>query len=276
MLRQLSYGEDFPFRAFCSVENLDFIGDHLPAQDTYSLFDYVEYLPYNDSMQPITEGGSTEPEPNGTILRWDFNDAGVVPAGWRLSGDGTNSIADGYLNLTNSTTSSRSGFSYDAEKVGAGKYTWRISVPAIGQGEKIMMGGSLYAATVDETEEYSFSIFVFYGTADNRASCSPAPTSSQLLLRCYTEAATVFKAIDANKEYTLTLDVRVKNDKYSVSWLLDGETIKTVNSFYDPNIIQFELSASTMANGGAWQGSVPCTRSYTAKYDYIEYKKYEY
>ena len=28
----------------CSVENLLFIGDHIPAQDNYGLFDYMEYL----------------------------------------------------------------------------------------------------------------------------------------------------------------------------------------------------------------------------------------
>ncbi|SNR74874.1 hypothetical protein [Lutibacter flavus] len=39
----LSYGSSIPFYIFCSVENLTFLGDHIPHQDNYALFDYVEF-----------------------------------------------------------------------------------------------------------------------------------------------------------------------------------------------------------------------------------------
>lgn len=39
----LEYGESIPFYIFCSVENLTFIGDHIPAQNNNALFDYVEF-----------------------------------------------------------------------------------------------------------------------------------------------------------------------------------------------------------------------------------------
>lgn len=39
----LNYGTKFKFNIFCSVENLSFIGDHIPYSDNYALFDYVEY-----------------------------------------------------------------------------------------------------------------------------------------------------------------------------------------------------------------------------------------
>ncbi|MBP1838789.1 hypothetical protein [Formosa algae] len=42
----LNYGEDTSFYIFCSVENLEFMGDHIPKQDNYGLFDDVEYAPY--------------------------------------------------------------------------------------------------------------------------------------------------------------------------------------------------------------------------------------
>lgn len=40
----LNYGENHPFYIFCSVENLTFLGDHIPGQDNYALFDYVEII----------------------------------------------------------------------------------------------------------------------------------------------------------------------------------------------------------------------------------------
>jgi hypothetical protein len=40
---QLNYGTKFKFKIFCSVENLSFMGDHIPYSDNYALFDFVEY-----------------------------------------------------------------------------------------------------------------------------------------------------------------------------------------------------------------------------------------
>ncbi|WP_299782629.1 hypothetical protein [uncultured Formosa sp.] len=42
----LNYGEDTRFYIFCSVENLQFIGDHIPSQDNYGVFDTVQYTAY--------------------------------------------------------------------------------------------------------------------------------------------------------------------------------------------------------------------------------------
>ncbi len=39
----LEYGESIPFYIFCSVENLTFIGDHIPTQNNNALFNYVEF-----------------------------------------------------------------------------------------------------------------------------------------------------------------------------------------------------------------------------------------
>lgn len=40
---QLLYGAEIAFRIYCSVENLKFIGDQIPQQENYGLFDYVTY-----------------------------------------------------------------------------------------------------------------------------------------------------------------------------------------------------------------------------------------
>jgi len=40
---ELNYGKNTKFKIFCSVENLHFIGDHIPANQNYALFDSVEF-----------------------------------------------------------------------------------------------------------------------------------------------------------------------------------------------------------------------------------------
>lgn len=40
---QLEFGNEISFHIFCSVENLKFIGDEIPQQENYGLFDFVQY-----------------------------------------------------------------------------------------------------------------------------------------------------------------------------------------------------------------------------------------
>ena len=41
---QTSFGNEIAFIVYCSVENLLFIGDHIPNQENYAIFDYVEFV----------------------------------------------------------------------------------------------------------------------------------------------------------------------------------------------------------------------------------------
>lgn len=40
---QLNYGTKSKFNMMCSLENLTFIGDHIPSTQNYALFDFVEF-----------------------------------------------------------------------------------------------------------------------------------------------------------------------------------------------------------------------------------------
>ena len=261
---QLDYGEEAYFRAISSVENLYGMGDHAATQENYALFDYLEYVPYDYSMKPIIEG-QLPPEPEGTTVKWDFEEAGFVPVGWTNNG-GT--IADGSLNLSNGNN-----FVYSPE-VGAGKYTWEIDVPLVGVGEKWLAGGNIAATNA---EERSFSMFVFSGTENDRAACTVPPVPGQMLVRCYTEAMGVYGVpIDPGK-HTLTIDLRLNADgAYWAAWIIDGEVAKTFTTWYTPAQFKFGFSMMTFADGGGWQGDKPTAKTYTVKYDYIEYKKYNY
>jgi hypothetical protein len=46
---QLAFGGETGFYIYCSVENLQFLGDHVPNQENYALFDYVEHSPQDTS-----------------------------------------------------------------------------------------------------------------------------------------------------------------------------------------------------------------------------------
>lgn len=41
--KTLTYGSSIKFKIFCSVENLNFIGDHIPTIQNYALFDWVKW-----------------------------------------------------------------------------------------------------------------------------------------------------------------------------------------------------------------------------------------
>lgn len=40
---ELNYGINNKFKIYCSLENLTFIGDHIPKSQNYAIFDFVEY-----------------------------------------------------------------------------------------------------------------------------------------------------------------------------------------------------------------------------------------
>lgn len=260
--QQMNFGEEAYFRAISSVENLYGMGDHAATRENYALFDYFEYVPYEYSMKPIIEG-QLPPEPEGTTTRWNFDD-GLIPVEW---GSTKGTVSDGSLNLPNGTSLGYIG------EVGAGKYTWNIDVPKVGVGEKWLAGGNIAATNA---EERSFSMFVFPGTENDRAACDITPLPGQMLVRCYTEALGVYGVpIDPGK-HTLTIDLRLKSGAYSAAWIIDGEIVKTFTTWYTPELFKFGFSFITFADGGGWQGDKPTTGTYTAKYDYIEYKKYAY
>lgn len=261
-LQQFNWGEEVYFRAISSVENLYGMGDHAATKENYALFDYFEYVPYEYSMKPIIEG-QLPPEPDGTTTTWNFDD-GLMPVGW---GNTKGTVSGGFLNLPNGTNLGYIG------EVGAGKYTWNIDVPKVGVGEKWLAGGNVAATNA---EERSFSMFVFPGTENDRAACDITPLPGQMLVRCYTEALGVYGVpIDPGK-HTLTIDLRLKSGVYTAAWIVDGEVVKTFTTWYTPELFKFGFSLMTFADGGGWQGDKPTTGTYTAKYDYVEYKKYIY
>lgn len=263
----LNFGEDDAnFRVICSVENLMGMGDHAATQENYGLFDYFAYLPHDDSTAPLLEG-QLPPEPAGETLRWGFDDNSLPATDWTNYG-GT--FADGWLDLTSGTIT----YVKDGGEVGAGKYTWKINVPRLGVGEQWVSGGSIDVTNV--SAEKSFSMYVFPGKDSDRASCTVAPVAGQMLVRCYTEAMGVFGVPIDPGEHVLSIDLRLnKKGKYSPAWIVDGKAVKTFDTQYTPEEFKFKFAIATRSGGG-WMGDKPVVGTPVVKYDYVEYKKYEY
>ena len=41
---QTAFGDEITFTVHCSVENLLFMGDHIPTQENHAVFDYVDFV----------------------------------------------------------------------------------------------------------------------------------------------------------------------------------------------------------------------------------------
>ncbi|GJH41247.1 hypothetical protein RCZ04_17970 [Capnocytophaga sp. HP1101] len=50
---KLNYGQEVKFHIYCSVENLDFLGERTPTVENYGIWDYVKYEPFEYSEEPI-------------------------------------------------------------------------------------------------------------------------------------------------------------------------------------------------------------------------------
>ena len=59
----LHYGDEKAFRIYCSVENLTFIGDHIPSHQNYALFDWVEFTGTSGTANGISHAGAGRQKP---------------------------------------------------------------------------------------------------------------------------------------------------------------------------------------------------------------------
>lgn len=260
---QMSYGEtDAYFKAISSVENLMGMGDHAATQENYALFDYLEYAPYDYSMKPV-KPGELGPEPDGETVTFDFDD-NLVPEGWVNNGG---EFSDGYMWLPNGTNA------VYTKTVGPGKYSFRISVPAVGEGEKWLSGLSLAG---DVEAERSFSMMVWSGSKGVRDACDIVPAKGQMLVRCYTESLGAWNYPIDPGMHNFVLDLRLVNGCYSANWLVDGDLVKSFTTWYTPDMFNLGLSFRTFADGGGWQGSINTTQTYKSGFDSISVKLYDY
>jgi hypothetical protein len=281
--QQLTFGEEYPFYIFCSVENLKFIGDHWPYQDTYGLWDYVTYTPYDSSMDPSIPADPTNPvdpapEPDeGETVTWDFED-NQIPGGWNsntnVGGDGPGyySVADGKLNLSADDYCTRNQLQY-ATPVGFGKYTWNLQLPELAGAEKFLTGGTLY--TSNEANGYH-SVFMSACSGPEDQRTALGATEGQYLLRVYSEVPWVEKyvtVLEPGVDYKFTIELQNAGGSYRIVWSLDDEPVNTLATAFGPDAVKFNFIATAESNAG-WMPGDPTTVKYTTTFDSIEYTAY--
>lgn len=280
-LVQQTFGEEFPFFIFCSVENLKFVGDHWPRQDNYALYDYVKYVPYDYAIDPVTPTDPKEPTdpdpepmPDETVT-WDFDNLD----GWRQSsnigGDG-----EGYLKLENGvlaltidpayTGMSRNNLE-SVNAYGAGKYTWKVIIPEMEPTERFTTGAMLYTSN-EEKGYHALGMTVMYGSAGNRADFSIP--DDKLALRISSDQSPemeTYRPIEPG-EYEFTIELTLSEGNYKANWLLDGESIYTRDLWYGPADVNFRIICTT--GQLRWWGEKDMTRSNTGKFDYVKFTSY--
>jgi gluconolactonase len=68
---QTSISQDISFTIHCSVENLTFIGDHIPQQQNHALFDYVSFGSPRAVSQDAVSQAAEKVSNLGAIVRYD-------------------------------------------------------------------------------------------------------------------------------------------------------------------------------------------------------------
>lgn len=288
-IRQLTYGDEFPFHIFCSVENLKFTGDYIATQNNYGLFDNVKYTPYEYSVEPTTPKDPTnpvdpEPEPEpGETIRWGF-DGIDIPSGWSRwtsvgeDGVGMLVVKNGYLSalVKKGYPEARGMMNLRSSMATTlGTYTWKVHVNPIDPFANFMTGGQLYPSKNEESK--SITLDVMYGGINQRRT-QPGIANDEVLLRASSEFwdDVAYKAIKVNQDYILQIQLGLlDNGNYLIRWLVDGEVLATrYTAQFGPKDIKYNMVCLTQNNWG-WYGThfngVDINRDYYGLFDYAEF-----
>jgi len=200
--------------------------------------------------------------------RWNFDTLnGWVDGSQNMNGVINYNIDAGVLNIfTRANTWDRPKIRTTDRIYKTGKYSWRVFVPEIGDGDMTSIGAFLYS---DETHELDFEIG--YGTAAVRQNLNAAIDD----LIVYTTSQgnpyqTVKHKIKRNQWYTLEIELLVVNGKYQAVWSIDNSELVRLNLKYDSSI-PFYVFCS-VENLSFLGDHIPTQDNY-ALFDYVEVAK---
>lgn len=266
-VQELMFGPETQFRIMCSVENLTFIGDHIPEYNTTAGFDWVTFTGPAASAEVPDPSEPTDPAEKET--RWDFDNID----GWYYythnPGQGKQyySIDDGILSITTKgNTMDRNKLQTNSRNFGEGSYTWRLYVPEIEPHAQVSVGAFIYK---DDKHELDFEIG--YGKSSARQSAGAGEGD---LVACLTNQANPFNSTYVPIKpgwHTCTIRLDVVNARYSASWIIDGTTVKTLPVNFGPTT-RFLVACSV--ENLAFMGDNQPTRDHTALFDWVSVKEH--
>ncbi len=226
----------------------------------------------DDTMSDETETASTLSNSNtqkrttGSISKiWDFNDLNEWEDATQIGDPNYFIDNNGYLNIfTHANT-------YDRAKVksvstyATGTYSWRVYVPAMGEGDQASIGAFLYN---NDTHELDFEIG--YGKLTERAEMN---AQADELLVYMTSQANPFQSIKhkikTENWYTLKIELTLVNRKYHAKWSINEEELVATPLNYNSKF-KFKIFCS-VENLTFIGDHIPSSDNY-AQFDWVEFK----
>jgi hypothetical protein len=196
---------------------------------------------------------------------WDFNELSQ----WQdasLNGVTNYSIVNGDLNIFTSAGTWERTKVKTISSFGAGTYTWKVYIPAMGIGDKASIGAFLY---YNDTHEIDFEIG--YGTQSKRAELK---AEADDLIVYMTSQGNPFHSeqikIKRESWYTLTIDLTFNSkNRYIANWKIDNISKSTVQLNYSKNT-KFNIFCS-VENLNFIGDHIPTIQNY-ALFDWVEFK----
>lgn len=154
-------------------------------------------------------------------------------AGWRDDSRGNSprsySLTNGLLRIS-TRAQTRDGVKIRTfSRFGAGRYSWRVFVPAMGEGDQTSIGAFLYR---DDKHEVDFEIG--YGRAKLRKQLDAKETD--LVCYCTSQGHPYSSSqllIKRDAWYVLSIDLTCGEDgNYLITWLVDGKQVKQLQSTF--------------------------------------------
>lgn len=167
------------------------------------------------------------------VIRWDFTTLdGWVDGSQNNAGPDNYEIIDGNLRIqTIPQSRDRAKVRTVEKKYGAGRYTWRIYIPAMGIGDQCSIGAFLYS---DDQHELDFE--AGYGKLADRTALNAQ--EDDLILFTTSQDSPYYSSKHLLKkeewhDFTLEISYISAEEKlYQVQWLVDDEVIDQQNLLY--------------------------------------------
>lgn len=225
-----------------------------------------------DDQVPPTESNSSIFEMSKIINSitnspkiWNFNDLSEWEDATQV-GIPNYFIENGNLRIfTNANTWDRTKVKSVATYA-TGSYSWRVYVPAMGEGDMASIGAFLYA---DDTHELDFEIG--YGNQTARQELNATSDDLVVYMTSQANPSHSFQSkLKRENWYTLTIDLALNTKKkYVASWKIDNQILTTKTLTYG-TATKFKIFCS-VENLGFIGDHIPTTQNY-ALFDWVEFK----
>lgn len=270
----LNYGQGVLFNIFCSVENLEKVGDKPATTPTTGVWDNVKYTPNNGAVIPTP---MPDPKPKN-IYEWNFKNP--AQPDWIMANQNDNKdiimhkfgVYD--KNVQDKAVlqmDTRKGM-YDRTKVKtiqtfkAGIYTWRAYIPPMKIGDQVSVGSWLYN---DDHHELDFEVGP--GTDKDRNTLRAKGGDAIVFITSQGNPFDQQKVLiteDAWHTFQIILKLNARKH-YVVTWRIDGKDCFTRElHFGEEHPFHIFCSVENLK----FLGDHPTTQNYTGVWDFVKYE----